>query len=94
MRQILHQGELLLYPIAVGTGTTHPLPWLATFIFVTLKVPKEPQLITEVENATEATSFCLLFSFLKVFGNDLESFQKPDEALALFAVDELTNTDR
>lgn len=39
------------------------------------------------------TSFFLLFSFLKVFGVDLESFQKPDEALALFMVDELTNAD-
>lgn len=34
----------------------------------------------------------LLFSFLKVFSIDLESFQKTDEALALFVVDELTNT--
>lgn len=57
--------------------------------------PSLPQHLqsAEVEDATEATSFCLLFSSLKVFGIDLESFQKPDEALALFMVGKLTNTD-
>lgn len=46
----------------------------------------------EAEDVTETTHFFLLFSFVKLFSVDLESFQRTGEALVLSVVDELTDT--
>lgn len=45
----------------------------------------------EAEDVTETMPFFLLFSLLKLFSVDLESFQRAGEALVLSVVDELTD---